>query len=146
MDSFIPQIALFGILLGLVSHLGFFIRGEHHLRAFEYFIAALSFPFLGFLSLVYNQVPAAKALLITSIFCSAFLCGLFGSIFIYRVFFHQLRSFSGPFPAKVTKLWHVSKIIAKFDNYKHLDRLHRQYGEYVRTGRTKSKIYRHVFT
>jgi len=124
----LPKLALFGALLGLLSHLSFFIHGEHHLRAFEYFIAAFSFPFLGCLGLVYVQIPMLEALKITSIFCCAYLFGLFSSICIYRVIFHQLRSFPGPFPARVTKIWHVSKIIRSLDNYKHLDRLHHEYG------------------
>lgn len=135
MGIFLPQLVLFGTLLGIASHLTFFIHGEHHLRAFDYFVGALAFPFLASLSLVYFHTPVVEALTVTSVFSCSFLCGLFGSIFVYRVFFHQLRSFPGPFPAKITKIWHVSKVILTLDNYKKLDKIHQEYGDYVRIGR-----------
>jgi hypothetical protein len=131
----LPQLALGGGFLGLASHLGYFIRGEHHLRAFEYFIGALTSPALACLGLLYYQTPVKEALTFTSVFFSTYYLGLFSSIFVYRAVFHRLRSFPGPFAAGVTKFWHVNKVVRKLDNYKFLDRIHNEYGEYVRLGR-----------
>lgn len=36
---------------------------------------------------------------------SSYLAGLFGSILVYRLFFHRLRSFPGPLTAKITKFY-----------------------------------------
>jgi cytochrome P450 len=140
MGILLPQLALFGILIGVASHLTYFIHGEHHLRAFEYFIGSLTFPSLSCLGLVYFHYSVTEAVTIVSVFCCTYLFGLFSSIFVYRLFFHRLRAFPGAFPDKVTKFWHVSKIIFTLDNYKHLDRLHNEYGEYVRVGPNEISI------
>ena len=52
---------------------------------------------------------------------------------VYRAFFHRLGVYPGPFFARLSKFWHVSNL-GKFDNYKLLDKLHAEYGPYVRTG------------
>ena len=67
-------------------------------------------------------------------FCTSFVTGLFLSMLIYRVFFHPLKDYPGPFMAKITQWHHVFSIINKNDNYMRLHKLHQQYGEYVRVG------------
>jgi Holliday junction resolvasome RuvABC ATP-dependent DNA helicase subunit len=52
---------------------------------------------------------------------------------IYRVFFHRLRGYPGPFLAKLSQLWRVWRNLRE-ENYLVLDELHRTYGEYVRVG------------
>ncbi|PVI04480.1 cytochrome P450 [Periconia macrospinosa] len=60
---------------------------------------------------------------------------LFSSIGVYRVFFHKLRSFPGPYLARVSKLWHVWKCVkSRSRNHLILDDLYKQYGDFVRTG------------
>ena len=59
---------------------------------------------------------------------------------IYRVFFHPLNDFPGPFPAKVSKLWYVTQVAPKVDHFKQLDKMHQQYGEFVRTGPNEISI------
>ena len=58
---------------------------------------------------------------------------MFMSIFIYRVFFHRLHRFPGPWMARFTKFWHVFKCVDG-KNHLLLDKLYRQYGQFVRTG------------
>jgi cytochrome P450 family 628 len=55
---------------------------------------------------------------------------------IYRVCFHALRHFPGPPLAKYGQLYHLYKvkIEKKCDNFRYLDRMHAEYGEYVRVG------------
>ncbi|MCJ1320172.1 hypothetical protein MMC15_005510 [Xylographa vitiligo] len=60
---------------------------------------------------------------------------------IYRVFFHRLHSFPGPGLAKVSKFWNVAKTIDS-SNYRLLDSLHRQYGDFVRTGPNEIAIFK----
>lgn len=64
---------------------------------------------------------------------------LFGSIAIYRLFFHRLRYFPGPRLAVVSKLWHVWQCR---DSHNHLvlERLHREYKSFVRIGKNSSKF------
>jgi hypothetical protein len=59
--------------------------------------------------------------------------GLWSSTLIHRLFFHRLRGFQGPFPAKVTRLYATWK--ARNLQY-HLEThaMHNKYGDFVRTG------------
>lgn len=62
------------------------------------------------------------------------LLGVFSSIIIYRVSFHRLRKFPGPALAGVTS-WHANILSAKkLHNFEVIDKMHRQYGDYVRVG------------
>lgn len=128
------QTALVGGTLGVVSHLAYFIHGEHHRQAFRYFIAFLTFPVIAVATQVILGLPILLALQQTAIFYSTYLTGLYSSLFFYRAFFHRLNSFPGPFGAKISKLWHASKVFRTIDNYKHLARMHAEYGTFVRTG------------
>lgn len=58
---------------------------------------------------------------------------LFGSITIYRLYFHRLNRFPGPRLAAVTKLWHVWQC-RDSRNHQVLEKLHQEYGSFVRTG------------
>ena len=68
---------------------------------------------------------------------SCYVSGLWLSMLVYRVFFHPLRHFKGPFLASTTKLWHVYRCLG-CRNYKILDALYHRYGSFVRTGRNDS--------
>ena len=122
-------------LLGLISHHLLFIRGEHHEEGplwLRFYLLVQAILFIAQITIYKAQVREAITAL-TWVMAS-FATALFGSILIYRVFFHRLRSFPGPFLAKTTKLWHVSKLAPKSDNFRHLDSLHHRYGDFVRTG------------
>ena len=122
-------------LLGVVSHLTWFIRGEHFILAPRYFLLTTCGPPLTTAALVYYLNFTILGAIASIIVCyGSFLTGLFSSILVYRWFFHPLRAFPGPPQAKLTQFWHVSKVIKNIDNFRHLDRLHAEYGEYVRVG------------
>lgn len=131
------QIIQASFLLGLLSHLTFFARGEHHRYAFQIFKYGIVTSVLLFLGqAVFGGSNVLRALSMTVKIVVSILLGLFGSMTVYRIFFHRLRQFPGPFLAKVSKLYHVSKITG-FDNFKYIDRLHRQYGDIIRTGQCR---------
>ena len=140
-DVKMTQVLVWVAGIGILSHLGYFIRGEHHLEAQLLMRLSIILPLIftivqfriGRLEL---QQAAWNSFLIVTTYCTA----LFTSMIIYRAFFHRLRDFPGPRMAKITKLWHVSKI-SNFDNYRQVDRLHAQYGDFVRTG--IFQVYRH---
>lgn len=120
-------------LLGLFSHIAIFIRGEWHMRtpflAATYSLLAVGLCYAEFTILDdWNVAIKATRLLIASYFV-----GLFGSIIIYRRYFHRLRHFPGPSGAAITKFWHVWKC---FEGNNHLvvDDLYKQYGPIIRTG------------
>ena len=120
---------------GILSHNLIFIRNEHHIRApqiFRFFLLLSLVFFIGEARIwAFNdsgQAARASALIVLSYSFS-----LFTSIAIYRIFFHQLRRFPGPYGARVSKFWHVGKLLGQ-PNFKVLDELHQQYGDFVRTG------------
>ncbi|KAI0400729.1 cytochrome P450 [Xylaria palmicola] len=127
------QISLGSALLGIVSHLVIFIRGEWHMRVPALIIAFLSL--LATLSfLEYNIVNNLGITVgfITRV-AGSYLGGLSGSIILYRKYFHRLRNFPGPPLAATTKLWHVWKCFGK-SNHLLLEELFKEYGPIVRTG------------
>ena len=64
------------------------------------------------------------------------LASLAVNILVYRAFFHRLRHFPGPFGARLSKFWAVWQTIkSKARWYQVTQKLHEQYGDYVRTGK-----------
>ena len=121
--------------LGVLSHLTFFRRTD----------VIDSSPTLGIL---YITVPALITLALHTLFnhsyleaawisaklSFSYLGAVFGSMVIYRMYFHRLRSYPGPLAARISQLYHVAKISKKVDSFRHIHKLHQQYGEYVRIG------------
>ncbi|KAK6078382.1 cytochrome p450 [Seiridium cupressi] len=127
--SELSYLALYAALFGVVVHLGVFITGEWHLRvAGVVTIHSLVLALMAF----WSSEPIPKALLFIFVLFSSYLLGLFGSITVYRLFFHRLRRFPGPRLAALTKLWHVYQC-RDSRNHMVLDYLHKQYGAFVRT-------------
>ena len=127
--------AIAAAVLGVFSHLFYFIRGEHHLQAPRLLLVALTAPLalFTFLTLRVNLTVIDATVLVTAIWW-AYMGALWTSMAVYRVFFHRLRSFDGPLLWKISKpLGHVAST-TKLDNYRIMERLHSQYGDFVRTG------------
>ena len=134
-----PSISYENMLLwaagaGLVSHLGYFIRGEHHLKAPIYLNLAILLPIVfTILEIRVFSMQVKDATRSALLIAAAYFLALFSSMCTYRAIFHPLNSFPGPRLAKISKLWHVGKV-ARLDNYRQVDRLHEEYGDFVRTG------------
>lgn len=64
------------------------------------------------------------------------------SIFVHRVFLHRTGKFPGPFWAKVSRFYAVHLTFGKLQYYKEIERLHHQYGDFVRTGPREISIAR----
>jgi hypothetical protein len=131
----LPYAALVASGLGVASHLGFFIHGEHGQNGIHILRAAVLLPSLSCLYLIYYaDFTRLHAILYTTAIFWSFTLSLWSSMFIYRGFFHPLRNFPGPPGAKYAKLWH-SFAAADMKWYKTINKLHEQYGDYVRTGK-----------
>jgi hypothetical protein len=59
---------------------------------------------------------------------------LFTSIIVYRAFFHRLRKFPGPFMARITNFYNVAITTPKIRYFIEVEKIHKQYGDYVRLG------------
>ena len=65
---------------------------------------------------------------------TAYSASLFASIGLYRVFFHPLRRFPGPFWARLWMWWKIAKFAEAEKGYLVIDDLHKKYGDVVRIG------------
>lgn len=120
---------------GLTAHLGIFKRGEWHLQA-PVILSVHLLLALSAVGIVYVCTDATQNGLrfrLTSEIFFSYLSALFGSIVCCRRFLHPLQHFQGPHLASATKLWHVWHILDS-KNFQYLDKLHHQYGRFVRTG------------
>jgi hypothetical protein len=123
--------------LGIISHLTYFIHGEHHNSAPTLALLCFVIPALLFVGqLLYTEARPSQAALMTTIACMSYIFALWTSMIIYRVLFHRLHRFPGPFMAKATKLFHFYLSAQKSENHMVVDRLHQKYGPFVRTGKS----------
>ena len=135
MDIFFQLQMLLAAFSGLIAHWCLFIRGEWHMHAPHIFVVHVLLACL----LLWAEVRGkyfeslAGASLATFELGSIYLTALCCSIAVYRVLFHRLRRFPGPFGAKVSNLWHAYKCLGA-RNHLLLDELHYRYGDFVRTG------------
>lgn len=70
----------------------------------------------------------------TALVNAAFNVGLFGSIAIYRLYFHRLHRFPGPWGAKLSRLWALRVAVKNVRFGFEVEKLHKQYGDFVRIG------------
>jgi hypothetical protein len=134
MMASVAPMAIAPFCLGVMIHLGLFIRGEWHNQAPHIIIAH---------TLVLTLLSGKSMVSGVSIWYGValpflmYLCGLFGSMAVYRLFFHRLRSFPGPRMAALTKLWHVWHC-RNSQNHLLLESCYQKYGNFVRTGLSPS--------
>ena len=119
---------------GLLSHVCYFVRGEHHVAAptllKTYIVLAIVIVSFEFKTGGLGLIDAALATLVV---CSSYASSIFASMLVYRLFFHPLRHFPGPLLARISKLYHAWQV-RKSDQYIFLDQLRQKYGDFVRTG------------
>ncbi|KAE8316235.1 cytochrome P450 [Aspergillus transmontanensis] len=70
-----------------------------------------------------------RVALLTTLFNTS----LISSISIYRLFFHRLHPFPGPFACKLTRFYSAFLAAKNIQYNVELKRLHKQYGDFVRT-------------
>ena len=125
------------IIAGFASHQLYFIRGEHHMNTSVLFYSYTALAVVVFfLELRMDDETYRGAVQYTSLHICAYTSMLFTNILVYRVYFHRLRSFPGPFLARVSKLWHVYQA-RHSQNHQLLLRLYEEYGPFIKTGKQK---------
>jgi tryprostatin B 6-hydroxylase len=123
-------------VLAIAVHHFIFRKGEWHLQAPHIFaIWALSAPILFVTETLLSSSQSWRALARNAVLTtSCFTIATLSSIAVYRLFFHRLGDFPGPALARVSKLWHTVQC-QDSRNHLVLDKLHQQYGDFVRTGK-----------
>lgn len=122
---------LLALLSGVSSHLFIFRVGEWDGAApFIFVYHLLIFGVAGKLS--YSHLDVALA---DSVTCFLYyLAGLYTSMLLYRAFFHPLSKYPGPFLARLSNFYITYRALKKIHLFEEVDKLHAQYGDYVRIG------------
>lgn len=127
-------------LVGVVSHVAYFNRFEHHLYAIRYMqLFTLTYATGVFLLTRLGEQPLLAAAASMAILSASYLTGLYGSLLFYRAFLHPLNRFPGPFTARLTSLW-LPFHVGDSEAYKTVQRLHQQHGAFVRVGSNELSI------
>lgn len=134
------KLAPFVAAAGVVSHLSYFNRGEHHLRPWKFF-QLFSLGCIGGTALLSyaDNSPIPFAFAHALVLAVSFLAGLYASTLIYRAFFHPLSKFPGPFGARLSSLY-FSFQLKDGDAFKKVEKLHQQHGQFVRYGSSDLSI------
>jgi hypothetical protein len=125
--------------LGTASHL--LILKNFELDVWiPHFIGAslVSFVALASYHVSVASLPLSASLSQTALEATCFTAGILTSMTIYRAFFHRIRHFPGPFLAGVTRFYALYLSSKKVQYHVELDKLHKKYGDFVRTGTTLS--------
>jgi tryprostatin B 6-hydroxylase len=129
-----PKLYLFLAVFGVLAHLLYFHRGEHHLYGNRYLgVAVLTW--IASVSLQMRFVGASSNLALSNTLHGsvAFAFGLISSTVLFRLIFSPLRKFDGPFTAKLTGLWFTFQL-GGLDAYRQLQNFHGKYGDIVQIG------------
>lgn len=70
----------------------------------------------------------------------AAIAGLLSSMVVYRAFFHRLRHFPGPLPARLSTFYMTYLSFKRGQIYEDVRALHQKYGDYVRVGPSEISI------
>jgi len=127
-------------LAGVISHLAFFVRGEHHIHAPKYL--RLYLISLVILLSINTRIRTSilDATISTFLAVASYAFSLFTSMIVYRLYFHRLRHFPGPTLASATKFYHMYHVLS-CKQYLFLDSLREEYGDFVRTGPNEITIF-----
>ncbi|KAL4790449.1 cytochrome P450 [Aspergillus venezuelensis] len=128
-------------LLGVVSYLCYFRRGEHHFHTLFYCKTLLFMFTVAVITLVYGTERNAFDAIsqIFSIVCY-YIIGVFSCLTLYNLFLHPLRKFPGPLGAKVSTFWLSAQVAQKRNAFQYIHHLHKRYGPFVRVGRSEFSI------
>jgi hypothetical protein len=127
--------------LGIVAHNLLFKYIELDIYLPHFFaISILTKSALTYAHIHFENVSVIESILKVSAETACFTVGVFLSMVIYRLFFHRIRRFPGPFWAKVSKIY-AMRLAAKNVQYNvELEKLHEQYGDFIRTGIFQSDL------
>jgi hypothetical protein len=121
---------------GVVAHHGLFRHGEWDVASPSIF-SFYSTVFGAAALLSYTQLISVPLLLVAeiAIFHAA---GLFTSMLVYRALFHRLKEYPGPLLARLTIFYITALSMKKLHLFEEVQKLHAQYGDYVRLGEPPS--------
>ncbi|KAF8251462.1 cytochrome P450 [Wilcoxina mikolae CBS 423.85] len=121
------------VVAALASHHFIFCRNELD----KYSAHVLSAGVIShlFLTIALRHASVPSAYLLSLSLSAVYVLTVFTSILIYRIWFHPLRNFPGPFMARTTSFWQVFTNIKSDFHWRDVSKkLQEEYGDFVRTG------------
>jgi cytochrome P450 family 628 len=137
LDGFEPCLAFFIVGAGL--HVTLFRNGEWDLavpKVLGIFIALQCLLVVALKGLVggYAYTTLSSFAIVTRL-GSSLVFGILTSLTIYRLLFHRLNKFPGPIWARLSNFYVTMLSARNLHLYEEVERLHGQYGDYVRLGK-----------
>lgn len=127
------QTLLTAVVLGVGIHIFYFNRGEHHLQG-PLYLASAFFPATALIAVYFLSGAETRHVCVqVAKLAGSYALGIFSSLLTYRLFLHPLRSFPGPWAAKVSSLWFTLQT-GDQQPYRTVQKLHNKYGDIVRIG------------
>lgn len=129
---------------GVVLHIAVFRIGEWDLMTTKLIKSFVGSQLVAATALVvlfpeYYASPLC-ALAVAARLAFTLLLGIYTSMLVYRVFFHRLGTFPGPFLARLSNFYITFLAGKNMQEYKEVQRLHEKYGDFVRTGRSNKIV------
>ncbi|KAK4627014.1 Cytochrome P450 monooxygenase [Fulvia fulva] len=126
--------ALLAVGTGVASHLFYFRIGEHHMMPVMYLqLISLACIASTFALVNFTGATVLGALSTVAAFAACWFTGVYGSLLTYRLLFHPLNEFAGPWQARLGDLW-MSSQLTGLNAYHVFDDLHKRHGRFVRVG------------
>lgn len=131
---------------GIVLHHAVFRRGEWDLEAKRLLVTAAFLYAVVTATVALHASPDGEnvdasigarlrdASIMVGALTFAVCMGLFGSILVYRAFFHPLRHFPGPFAARLSNAYRTVIYLRTWRQDIEVQKLHQIYGDIVRVG------------
>jgi len=129
-NSILPALS---VAAGIVSHKLYWSRHEFD-DSVPYILLGAILGHLALTTTFARQVTVWTASRDAALLEGIYATSVFASIAIYRLFFHPLKHYRGPFWARLTIWWKVKHIAQEGPHYALVNKLHQQYGDIVRTG------------
>ncbi|KAI3534291.1 L-ornithine-N5-monooxygenase [Colletotrichum filicis] len=123
---------------GLLAHWGYYIRGHRSMEVFNILVIHGVALMLLFIKSVTSLGFATGTTAHLAISISYF-AGLFTSIVVYRLIFHPLRRFPGPFPARIMKPY-IMWLNRDWKLHEKYLEMHEKHGDFVRVGRNDISV------
>lgn len=137
LPTWLPLVAFISCLAGPLSHCLIWVRFDFETVSHQIVAVFLALQPSALLLLLAKGLTYSSldSLIILTIINTTYLGSLFISIAIYRLYFHPLHPFSGPFWARLSA-WYKGTAVIRGDNlYALIHRLHQKHGDVVRLGR-----------
>lgn len=123
------------LLLGVSLHVLALRNGEWDLSVFKILTAIIAGPFaLTICQMSLHGMAFSSALWESCYLVASSISGIYLSMAVYRIGFHRLNRFPGPFLARLSNFYITGVVFRRHQEYFELENLHRQYGDVVRIG------------